>query len=93
MDVPKLPVVKSSVLDSIIAEVFVKTNNFGITDFRSSLEEDNKELAKVLYDSVADHIADGDPELSEKVCAAYKVACHLLYKSLEKHIEIKAMEG
>ena len=96
MDVPKLPKVKSSVIDSIIGEVFVKSTSFGIKDFRASLDETNTELARVLYsfmDTISEHVADGDEELSESICSTYKIACHLLYKSLEKHLEIKAMEG
>jgi hypothetical protein len=96
MDVSKLPRVKSGVTEGIIGEVLAKNSEFGIKDFESSLNKDNPELAKSLYqfmDAVAITIANKDKALTEEICATYKIGCHLLYKSLIKQLEINAMEG
>ena len=90
-----LPKVKSATVESIIEEVCTKNTEFGIKDFKSQLDTENFELACVLY-SFLDSIADSmyrDESLRDEVCALSKICCHLLYKSLEKQIEINEMEG
>ena len=91
----KLPVVKSETIESIIEEVCTKNIEFGVKDFKSKLDTENFELAYVLYsflDSIAANIST-DETLRDEVCALSKICCHLLYKSLEKQIEINEMEG
>ena len=91
----KLPTVRSETIESIIEEVCTKNTEFGVKDFRSTLDTENFELACVLYsflDSVADDIYDNELA-KEQVCALSKICCHLLYKSLQKQIEINEMEG
>ena len=66
----------------------------GIKDFKSKLETENIELAWVLYsflDSITTSIYTYE-HLRDEVCALSKICCHLLYKSLEKQIEINEME-
>ena len=90
-----LPKVKSDTIESIIEEVCTKNTEFGIKDFESKLDTENFELACVLY-SFLDSIADSmcrDESLRDEVCALSKICCHLLYKSLEKQLEINEMEG
>ena len=90
-----LPKVKAETVESIIQEVYTKNTEFGIKDFKSQLETENIELAWVLY-SFLDSIADSmyrDESLRDEVCALSKICCHLLYKSLEKQIEINEMEN
>ena len=90
-----LPKVKSETVESIIHEVYTKNTEFGIKDFESKLETENIELACVLYsflDSICDSVYTNE-HLREEVCALSKICCHLLYKSLEKQIEINEMEG
>ena len=90
-----LPKVKSDTVESIIEEVCAKNTEFGIKDFESHLDTENFELACVLY-SFLDSIADSmcrDESLRDEVCALSKICCHLLYKSLEKQLEINEMEG
>ena len=90
-----LPKVKSDTIESIIEEVCTKNTEFGIKDFESHLDTENFELACVLYsflDSIADSIYSNE-ELRNEVCALSKICCHILYKSLEKQIEINEMEG
>ena len=90
----KLPVVKSETIESIIEEVYTKNAEFGIKDFESKLDTENFELACVLYsflDSITDSIYT-NKHLREEVCALSKICCHLLYKSLEKQLEINEME-
>ena len=91
----KLPAVKTETIESIIEEVCTKNIEFGIKDFKSNLDTQNIELAYVLY-SFLDSVAEGiysNEALREEVCAIAKICCHLLYKSLEKQIEINEMEG
>ena len=90
-----LPIVKAETIESIIEEVCTKNTEFGIKDFESKLDTENFELACVLY-SFLDSIADGicsNEELRNEMCALSKICCHILYKSLEKQIEINEMEG
>ena len=59
----KLPTVRSETIESIIEEVCTKNTEFGVKDFRSTLDTENFELACVLYsflDSVADDIYDNE---------------------------------
>ena len=90
----KLPVVSKDTITSIVSEIFAKNNDFGIEEFLSNLEKDNKQLAFVLYtllDTIVDNFTADEYE-REHVAAIYKIASHLLYKSLEKQIEINEME-
>ena len=91
----KLPTVRSETIESIIEEVCTKNTEFGVKDFRSKLDTENFELACVLYsflDSITDNIYT-NKRLRYEVCALSKICCHLLYKSLQKQIEINEMEG
>ena len=90
-----LPKVKAETVESIIEEVYAKNSEFGIKHFESKLDTENFELACVLYsflDSIADSIYSNE-ELRNEICALSKICCHILYKSLEKQIEINEMEG
>ena len=90
-----LPKVKSDTVESIIEEVCAKNTEFGIKDFKSQLDTENFELACVLYsflDSISANVYT-DETLRDEVCALSKICCHLLYKSLQKQIEINEMEG
>jgi hypothetical protein len=86
-----LPVVASDTSQSIVEEVFAKNNSIGVKEFVSSLEDDNRGLAIVLWgfvDSIADVLYPMGSEQSEELCAVARMACHLLYKSLHKQAEI-----
>ena len=90
-----IPKVKAETAESIIQEVYTKNTEFGIKDFESKLETENIELAWVIY-SFLDSITESiyiDEHLRDEVCALSKICCHLLYKSLQKQIEINEMEG
>ena len=90
-----LPKVKAETVESIIEEVYAKNSEFGIKHFESKLDTENFELACVLYsflDSITDNIYT-IKRLRDEVCALSKICCHLLYKSLQKQIEINEMEG
>ena len=90
-----LPVVKAITVESIVDEVYSKHSSFGVEEFRSSLEENNTELAMVVYsfiDSLSDYMSGNDDARREESCAISKIACHLMYKSLEKQMEINNME-
>jgi hypothetical protein len=90
-----LPVVKAITVESIVDEVYSKNSSFGVEEFRSSLEENNPELAMVVYsfiDALSDYMAGNDNGRREECCAIGKIACHLMYKSLEKQMEINNME-
>jgi len=63
-----IPVIKPETMQSIIEEVYTKNKDFGVEEFCSSLETDNRRTA----------IA--------------KIACNLLYKSIEKQFEINEMD-
>ena len=89
-----LPKVKADTIESIIEEVCTKNTEFGIKDFQSKLDTENFQLACVLY-SFLDSMADGmysNESAKQKVCALSKICCHILYKSLQKQIEINEME-
>ena len=50
----------------------------------------------VLYsfiDALADYMADDDPIESEKYSAVAKISCNLLYKTIQKQIEINEMNN
>ena len=90
-----IPKVKAETAESIIQEVYTKNAEFGIKDFESKLETENIELAWVIYsflDSITESIYT-DEHLRDEVCALSKICCHLLYKSLEKQLEINEMEN
>ena len=90
-----IPKVKAETVESIIEEVYAKNSEFGIKHFESKLDTENFELACVLYsflDSITDNIYT-NKRLRDEVCALSKICCHLLYKSLQKQIEINEMEG
>lgn len=89
-----LPQVKAATIDSIIDEVYSKNKTFGIQEFMSNMEEDNMAMAIVLYpfiESISDWMAEGDHDLAEKFIAASKITAHLIYKSLDKQMEIDEM--
>lgn len=90
-----LPHISPDTIESIVEEVFTKNKNFGIKEFMSSLEEENREMSCILYcfiDSVADWYSDDDEEKREEFCAIAKICCHLMYKSMEKQLEIDRMQ-
>ena len=89
-----IPKIKPETMGSIIEEVYIKKEEFGVEDFPSNLKTDNRELALVLYafiDAVSDYMADDDPERSEQFSAIAKISCNLLYKTIEKQMEIDEM--
>ncbi len=82
-------------MQSIIEEVYIKNEDFGVEEFRSNLETDNKRVAIILYsfiDAIADYMSEDDPEKLEQYSAIAKIACNLLYKSIEKQFEINEMD-
>ena len=81
-------------MGSIIEEVYIKKEEFGVEDFVSNLNIDNRELSLVLYafiDAISDYMADDDPARSEQFSAIAKISCNLLYKTIEKQMEIDEM--
>jgi len=89
-----LPKVKSATIDSIIHEVYAKNKTFGIEEFMSNMDEDNRAMTIVLYpfiESISDYMASGDEILAEKFVAASKIIAHLVYKSLDKQMSINEM--
>ena len=79
---------------SIIEEVYIKKEEFGIEDFVSNLNIDNRELSLVLnafIDAISDYMADDNPARSEQFAAIAKISCNLLYKTIEKQMEIDEM--
>ncbi len=90
-----IPVIKPETMQSIIEEVYIKNEDFGVEEFRSNLETDNKRVAIILYsfiDAIADYMSEDDPEKLEQYSAIAKIACNLLYKSIEKQFEINEMD-
>ena len=50
-------------MQSIIEEVYIKNEDFGIDEFRSGLEKDNKEVTAVLYSfiqAIAEYMGEDD---------------------------------
>ncbi len=90
----KLPYVKSATIESIIQEVYAKNETFGLEEFVSSMESDNIELGHVLYsfiEAIAEYMGEDDIERVEECIAIAKISCNLMYKSLEKQVEIDEM--
>ncbi len=90
----KLPYVKGITVESIIDEVYAKHEMFGLEEFASALEKDNPSLAIVLYsfiEAVADYMGEDDLERREECVAIAKISCNLMYKSLEKQLDINEM--
>jgi len=90
----KIPKIKPETMGSIIEEVYIKKEEFGVEDFISNLNIDNRELSLVLYafiDAISDYMADDDPARSEQFSAIAKISCNLLYKTIEKQMEIDEM--
>lgn len=90
-----LPRVRFETVTSIVDEVFTKNTDFGLSDFLSTMENSNPDLAVVVYsfiDSIADALAKYNEEQQDEICAVAKMAAHLVYKSLEKQLEINHME-
>ena len=89
-----IPKIKPETMGSIIEEVYVKKEEFSIEDFASNLNIDNRELSLVLYafiDAISVYMADDDPARSEQFSAIAKISCNLLYKTIEKQMEIDEM--
>lgn len=89
-----VPLINPDTMQSIIEEVCVKHEDFGIEEFRSKLETCNEDVAIVLYafiDAVASYMAEDDPEKIDAYSAIAKMSCNLLYKTIEKQIEINEM--
>ena len=89
-----IPKIKPETMGSIIEEVYVKKEEFSIEDFASNLNIDNRELSLVLYafiDAISDYMADDNPARSEQFAAIAKISCNLLYKTIEKQMEIDEM--
>ena len=81
-------------MQSIIEEVYIKNEDFGIDEFRSDLEKENKDVTLVLYSfiqAIADYMGEDDYEKTEQCIAIAKISCNLLYKSIQKQIEINEM--
>ena len=81
---------------SIVQEVYIKRAEFTLEDFESELITKNKEVGLVLYsfiDAISDHLTDDDPIESEKYSAVAKISCNLLYKTIQKQIEINEMNN
>ena len=90
----KIPLIKRETMQSIIEEVYIKNEDFGIEEFRSDLEKENKEVAIVLYSfiqAIAEYMGEDDIERVEECIAIAKISCNLMYKSLEKQVEIDEM--
>ena len=90
----QIPEVKQETVESIIEEVYAKNYSFGIDEFKANLETENRGAAIVLYsfiDAMSDYMAEDDVLESEKYSAIAKIASNLLYKSIEKQIEIDEM--
>ena len=90
----KIPLIKRETMQSIIEEVYIKNEDFGIEEFRSDLEKENKEVAIVLYSfiqAIAEYMGEDDYEKIEECIAIGKISCNLLYKSIQKQIEINEM--
>tara|TARA_Y100000034_G_C6884325_1_gene405801 strand:- start:23 stop:328 length:306 start_codon:yes stop_codon:yes gene_type:complete len=90
-----LPHINPDTIESIVEEVFTKNEDFGIKEFMSSLEKENREMCYILYcfiDSIADWYCHDDEEQREEFCAIAKISCHLMYKSMEKQLEIDRMQ-
>ena len=89
-----IPKIKPETMGSIIEEVYIKKEEFGVEDFVSNLNIDNRELSLVLYafiDAISDYMADDNPTRSEQFSAIAKISCNLLYKTIEKQMEIDEM--
>ena len=89
-----IPKIKPETMGSIIEELYVKKEEFGLEDFASGLQTENEEVELILYsfiDALADYMADEDPIESEKYSAVAKISCNLLYKTIQKQIEINEM--
>ena len=90
-----IPKINAATMESIVEEVYIKNEDFGIDEFRSGLEKENIDAAYVLYsfiDSIADYMSEEDDEKMEKYSAIAKMSCNLLYKTIEKQIEINEMD-
>ena len=89
-----LPSVKYDTIKSIVGEVFDKKKDFGISDFESTIEDENYNLAFVLHtfiESIADSIPGYNSDQRDELSAVAKISCHLLYKSMVKQLEINSM--
>ena len=59
----KIPLIKQETIQSIIEEVYIKNEDFGIEEFRSNLETENKEATLVLYsfiEAIAEYMGEND---------------------------------
>jgi len=89
-----IPLISQATMQSIIEEVCVKNEDFGVEEFSSNLETKNEPVAVVLYafiDAISDYMSNGDQEKKEEFCALAKMSTNLLYKTIEKQIEINEM--
>lgn len=89
-----IPLIKPDTMQSIIEEVYIKNEDFGIEEFRSNLETENKEATLVLYsfiEAIAEYMGEDDFGKTEECIAIAKISCNLLYKSIQKQIEINEM--
>jgi hypothetical protein len=90
----RLPRVKRETIEGIVGEICSKNETFGVEEFRSNLEKDNEDLADGVYgliEILAEYMCGGDEIRLEESCAIAKLSCNLLYKSMEKQIEINEM--
>jgi len=90
----KIPIINPDTMSSILEEVYTKNETFGVEEFSSGLETDNKPVSIVLYsfiNAVSDYMANDDPDESEQYVAISKICCNLLYKTIEKQLEINEM--
>tara|TARA_R110000824_G_C15192058_1_gene674857 strand:+ start:465 stop:749 length:285 start_codon:yes stop_codon:yes gene_type:complete len=89
-----IPLINPDTMQSIIEEVCVKNEDFGLEEFRSDLETQNEDVAIVLYafiDAVASYMSEDNPEKMDEYSAIAKMSCNLLYKTIEKQVEINEM--
>ena len=90
-----IPLIKPETMQSIIEEVYVKNDYFSVEEFRSKLETDNENVAIVLYafiDAISSYMAEDDLERINEYSSIAKVSCNLLYKTIEKQIEIDEID-
>ena len=82
-------------MQSIIEEVYTKNEDFGVSEFKSDLEIKNRDVSNVLYSfvcAIAEYMGQDDDERVEQSIAIARISCNLLYKTIQKQIEINEMD-
>ena len=93
----KIPKVKAETIESIIQEVYAKNKTFGVREFQSNICRENSEFFLVMesfIEALADYMVEeaGDGDKGDQLCAVSKIAYHLVYKAIEKQMEIDEMQ-